>query len=735
MCDGSGLSNGMNRRSFLKVSLAAATAGGGLVLGFTLNQRGRLSSTLPTPPKEQRTALTPNAFLRIGIDNTVTVMLNKSEMGQGVYTSLPMLVAEELEADWATIRVEMAPVHPDFYHTAWGPFQGTGASTSVTSCWEQLRTTGAIAREMLISAAASKWSIPHHRCRARQGLIIDMATDRQLSYGELAALAAQMPVPKQVILKEAKDFSIIGKPVQRLDSVAKITGTAEYGIDIKLPGMFTAVILRPPVFGAKPRRLDATTAMAVKGVSHVLVIDEGVAVVADSFWAAKKGRDALDVNWSPETSPDLSTQVLRAKYAALATVPGRLVREQGTLQTTHSTANRQLVAEYELPYLAHAPMEPLNCVAHVQEGACDVWTGTQMQTTDQKAAADITGLDIKDVRIHTTFLGGSFGRRANPLADYVREAVQVSMAIGNLPVKVIWSREDDIRGGYYRPMHFSRLEAELDKDGYPVAWLHRLIGESIVKGTPFEKALVHDGIDHLSVEGASDHPYHIANLRIEHQPVDNGVPVLWWRSVGHSFTAFAVESFIDEIAAASGHDPYSLRMHLLKGHTRHQQVLKMAAEKSGWGRTLPAGVAQGLAIHKSFKSIVAQVAEVRIEADGSPTVTRVVCVVDCGLAVDPENIRAQIQSGIVYGLSALLYEEITFKDGRVEQSNFHDYPALRIDKMPQVEVYILENGSEMGGIGEVATPPVAPAVCNAIYAATGKRIRRLPISRSLHTEA
>ncbi|WP_126453197.1 xanthine dehydrogenase family protein molybdopterin-binding subunit [Sulfuriflexus mobilis] len=728
----------MNRRTFIKVSLAAASVSGGLLLGFNLVQRTRLASSSPTAStkasQQDGVALAPNAFLRIGTDNTVTVILHKAEMGQGVYTSLPMLVAEELEADWESIRVEMAPAHPDFYHTAWGPFQGTGASTSVTSTWEQLRTTGAVAREMLIAAAARQWGIPMERCQARQGLVRDKATGRQLSYGELAILAAQMPVPEVVALKEPKDFKIIGSSVKRLDSEAKITGTAEYGIDVTLPGMLTAVILRPPVFGAKAKSLETGAAMAVKGVRHVVVINEGVAVVADNFWAAKKGRDALDVKWDPEFNHNLSTQVLREKYAALARTPGRLAHEQGHTQTTNAATNRHLMAEYELPYLAHAPMEPLNCVAHVQADGCDIWTGTQMQTTDQKAAAEITGHDINDVRIHTTFLGGSFGRRANPHADYVREAVQVSKTIGNLPVKVIWTREDDIRGGYYRPMHFSRLEAELDKDGYPVVWRHRLIGESIVKGTPFEKALTHDGIDHLSVEGAADHPYHIANQRIEYHPVDNGVPVLWWRSVGHSFTAFAVESFIDEIATAAGHDPYTLRMHLLKGHSRHQRVLKMAAEKAGWGGKHPAGMAQGLALHKSFKSIVAQVAEVKIEADGSPTVTRVVCVVDCGLAVDPQNIRAQMQSGIVYGLSAL-YEEITFKEGRVQQSNFHDYPALRMDKMPKIEVYILETGTEMGGIGEVGTPPVAPAVCNAIYAATGKRLRRLPINQSLHTEA
>lgn len=724
----------MDRRHFFKISLAAATVGSGLILGFNLLQNKAHSVAQSDIPS----GFPVNAFLHIAADETVTVILHKSEMGQGVYTSLPMLIAEELEADWSKIRVEMAPAHADYYHTKWGPFQGTGASTSVNTTWQQLRMTGAVAREMLIAAAAQYWNIPATQCYAQEGMVYS-GKQHRLSFGKLAGLAAQMPIPdpNKIKLKQRSDFKVIGKVMPRLDVHSKINGSAQYGIDVSLPGMLTAVVLRPPVFGAKVKSVDSNAAKKVSGVRHIIQIDAGVAVVADHFWAARQARELLEVQWDEGPLHDISSETLRKKYTDLAQQPGLIAKQVGDisdLATKISTApeKSRLTAVYELPYLAHAAMEPLNCVAHVQADGCDVWTGTQMQTTDQQAVAQITGHKIEAIRIHTTFLGGSFGRRANPHADYVREAVQISKQIGNLPVKVIWTREDDTRGGYYRPMHCSQLEAVLDQDGMPELWLHRLVSESIVKQTPFEKALTHHGIDHLSVEGASDHPYNIPHQLIEHHPAENDIPVLWWRSVGHSFTAFAVESFLDEIAARAGHDPYELRMQLLQRQPRHQQVLKLAAEKAGWKyNSGHKGFGQGIAIHKSFKSIVAQVAEVTMPDSGLPKVTRVVCVVDCGLAVDPKTIRAQMESGIVYGLSAMLYQEITLKQGRIEQSNFHDFPALRIEDMPQIEVYILETGKEMGGIGEVGTPPIAPAVCNAIYAATGQRIRQLPLRHTL----
>ena len=711
-----------SRRRFLK---ASAAAGGGLLLGFHLPPAGRLAAASPSDAQ----TFAPNAFLRIAADDTVTFILNKAEMGQGVYTALPMLIAEELEVDWNTIRVEFAPAHPDYYHTQWGPYQGTGGSSSVNSTWSQLRTAGAVAREMLVSAAAELWAVSVDECQTDNGHVTHQATGRRLSYGALAEHAARLPVPEGVLLKDPEEFTVIGRSKRRLDGPQKVNGAAQFGIDVDLPGMLTAVVAHPPVFGARLRSFDEKTAKAVSGVRHVAAIEAGVAIVADSFWAAKKGREALRVVWDEGPNATLSSQELWQKYAVLAEQPGLSARRDGHAEKALKAAARKVEAVYRLPYLAHAPMEPLNCVADVRADRCDIWAGTQLQTIDQQAAARITGLPLEAVHIHTTFLGGGFGRRANPHADFVSMAVATSKAVGS-PIKVIWSREDEIRGGYYRPMHYSQLAAALDDDGNPIAWTHRLVGESIVKGTPFD-GFIQNGIDLTSVEGAADMPYAIPNQRVDYHPVDNGVPVLWWRSVGHSFTAFVVESFLDEVAVAAGRDPLELRLALLEDHPRHRAVLELAADKAGWGKSLPKGMGRGLAVHESFKSIVAQVAEVSVDDNGHPRVHRVVCAVDCGFAVNPDNVNAQMESAIVFGLSAVLHGAITFKDGRVEQSNFHDYPILRINEMPKVEVHIVQSGADLGGIGEPGTPPIAPAVCNALFAATGKRIRRLPVEREL----
>ncbi|MFW9258715.1 molybdopterin cofactor-binding domain-containing protein [Nostoc sp. CALU 546] len=714
--------NTTTRRSFLK---ASGTVGAGLFLGFYLPPTSRVqAATSPANPTKPLSK--PNAFIRILPDNTVTIVVHKVEMGQGVYTSLPMILVEELEADWDKIRIESAPVHPDYDHTVWKNYQGTGASTSISSTWDQLRLAGATAREMLIAAAATTWDVSPESCIAEKSYILHPASDRRLSFGELADRAAQMPVPENVTLKKPSEFKLIGKPIKRLDTADKVKGKAVFGIDVQVPGMLIALIARPPVFGSRLQNFDAEAAKAVAGVKHLVVLPMGIAVVADSFWNAKKGRDALTITWDEGPNAELSSEGLQSKYADLANSPGLVVRKTGEVTPALDAAAKKLQAVYETPYLAHAPMEPLNCVADVRSHSCDIWTGTQMHTTDQQAACAITGLKPEQVQIHTTLLGGSFGRRSNPHGDYVKEAVQLSKAIGK-PVKVIWTREDDIRGGYYRPVHYSKIAAGLDKDGNITGWSHRLIGESIGKGTPFEKLLIHEGIDHLSIEGA-DHPYTIPNQLVDYHPVDNGVPVLWWRSVGHSFTAFVVESFLDELATAAGRDPLEFRLAMLGEQPRHRTTLKLAAEKAGWGRKLPVGVHQGLALHKSFGSTVAQIAEVSVTADGQPRVHRVVCAVDCGIVVNPDTVRAQMESGIVYGLSAALYGEITFKDGRVQQSNFHDYPVLRMNEMPKVEVYIVQNTEKPSGVGEISTPPIAPAVCNAIFAATGKRIRQLPIS-------
>lgn len=711
-----------SRRRFLK---ASAAVGGGLLIGLYLPPGGRLAAAANADTE----TFAPNAFLRIAPDDTVTFILHKSEMGQGVYTALPMLIAEELEVDMSAVRVEFAPAHADYYHTQWGPYQGTGGSTSVNSTWTQLRTAGAAAREMLVNAAADTWGVSADDCEASNGQVVHQDSGRRLSYGALADRAAQMPIPKDVLLKDPDEFQIIGRSMKRLDGPQKVNGSAVFGLDVTLPGMLTAVVERPPVFGARLVGLQAQTAKAIPGVRYVVPIDAGIAVVAKTFWAAKKGRDALLVDWDDGSNAGLSTQALWEKYAELAKQPGLVARREGQSNDALQSATRRIEAVYQLPYLAHAAMEPLNCVANVRPDRCDVWTGTQFQTIDQQAAARITGLAPEVVHVHTTFLGGGFGRRANPHSDFVSMAVETSKAVGK-PVRLVWTREDDTRGGYYRPMNYSRLEAGLDADGSPVAWTHRLVGESIMKGTPFE-AFIKDGIDATSVEGAADIPYAIPNQLVDYHPVDNGVPVLWWRSVGHSLTAFIVESFLDEVATAGGRDPLDLRLALLKDHPRQRRVLELAAKKANWGKPSPAGTGRGLALHSSFKSVVAQVAELSVASNGRPRVHRVVCAVDCGLAVDPDNIRAQMESSIVFGLSAALYGAITFQEGRVQQSNFHDYPLLPINEMPAVEVHIVESDADLGGIGEPGMPPIAPAVCNALYAATGKRIRQLPIDPEL----
>jgi isoquinoline 1-oxidoreductase beta subunit len=709
--------NSIGRRTFLKSSGAVSA---GLFLGFYLPPTKQVSAATAQPhPK-------PNAFIRIMPDNTVTIILHKSEMGQGVYTALPMTIVEELEADWEKIRIESAPAHPDYYHTVWKHYQGTGTSSSVSSTWEQLRLAGATVREMLIAAAATTWSVSPKSCVAENSYVLHPDTQRRLSFGELAARAAQMPVPENVTLKKPSEFKLIGKSIKRLDTADKVKAKAVFGIDAKVPDMLIAVIARPPVFGSRLKHFDAKAAKAVVGVKDVVAIDMGVAVVADSFWSAKKGRDALKIEWEEGSNAELSCEDLQQKYAELAKHQGLIAKKLGEAPEALAASAKKLEAVYETPYLAHAPMEPLNCIADVRSHSCDIWTGTQMQTTDQQAACAITGLSPEQVRIHTLLLGGSFGRRANPHADFVKEAVQVSKAIAK-PVKVIWTREDDIRGGYYRPMHYSKIAAGLDRQGNVTAWCHRLIGESIGKGTQFEGMLTHDRIDRLSVEGAADSPYAFPNQLIDHHGVDNGIPVLWWRGVGHSFTAFVIESFLDELAAEAKRDPVEFRLSMLEERSRHGITLKLAAQKAGWGRKLPANIYQGVALHKSFGSIVAQVAEVAVSDEGQVRVERVVCAIDCGMVVNPDIVRAQMESGIVYGLSSALSEKITFKNGRVEQSNFHDYPVLRLNEMPKIEVYLVQNSEKPSGVGEVATPAIAPAVGNAIFAATGKRVRRLPI--------
>jgi isoquinoline 1-oxidoreductase beta subunit len=718
---------GLSRRSFLKTS---AVVGGGLVVSFfvpSAMRRFAFAQEGATPMPAANPGLpNANAFLRIGSDESVTVLLSHSEMGQGIWTTLPMLVNEELDADWSHFRVEHAPAAQAYFSTVF-PIQMTGGSMTTWSELDRYRQVGAVARTLLVQAAAAQWGVKPGDCRTEKGFVV--CGDRRASYGSLADAAAKLPQPEKVDLKPPEKWTVIGQPTRRLDSPEKITGRAKFGIDVQFPGLLTAVVAHAPTFGGKVKSFDASSAKAVPGVKAVVEVPSGVAVVAEHFWAAKKGRDALEVQWDLGPHAKLDTTELRQSYRETAKSAGAKASEAGdagkALAEKSATA---VVAEYSLPYLAHAPMEPLNCT--VKPGAipsdpCEVWTGTQFQTVDQQRVAQIFGLKPDQVKINTTFLGGGFGRRANIASDFVVEAAHVAKA-ANAPVKVVWTREDDIRGGYYRPMAVHRLEGTLDGDGRPAAWRHRIVSQSIVAGSPFA-GMIQGGIDPTVVEGAADSHYlkSIPHHRVELHTSDPGVPVLWWRSVGHSHTAFAVESFIDELAHAAKRDPLEFRLDLLEKTPRVRAVLELAAEKAGWGSAPPEGRARGLAVHESFGSIVAQVAEVSVEG-GKIRAHKVVCAIDCGVCVNPLGVAAQMESGIAYGLGAALHGELHMKDGRVVESNFHDYRILRLHEMPEVEVHIVPSREKSGGAGEPGTPPIAPAVANAVFALTGKRLRELP---------
>jgi isoquinoline 1-oxidoreductase beta subunit len=708
-----------SRREFLKTT---AIVSGGLVIAFVVPGGGRFALAQPAPSS----ALPPpNAFLRIGKDDSVTVLLSHSEMGQGIWTTLPMLIAEELDADWSTIKVQHAPAAPVYAHTTFR-MQMTGGSSTTWSEFDRYRQAGAVARALLVQAAAARFGVSPESIRTEKGVVI--AGDKRARYGELAEAAAKLPQPTSVTLKDPKDWKIIGKPTKRLDTPEKITGRAQYGIDVHFPGLLTAVVERAPVFGAKVKSFDAGKAKALPGVRAVVQVPSGVAVVADHFWAAKLGRDALKVDWDLGPNADLDTAALRDRFRKLAGTPGLVAEQGGDAAGALAKASKTIEAEFSVPYLAHAPMEPLNCTVRIGPDRCEIWTGTQFQTMDQGVAAHITGLKPEQVTIHTTFLGGGFGRRATTTSDAVSEAVHVAKA-ANAPVKTVWTREDDVRGGYYRSAFLHRVRIAAGADGSPQAWHHIVVGQSILAGTPFESMMVKNGIDATSVEGVSDSPYlkAIPDRRVELHSPKTGIPVLWWRSVGNSHTAFVMESLIDELAHAAGRDPVDYRRALLKDHPRHLGVLNLAAQKAGWGSALPGGRARGVAVHESFGSYVAQVAEVSVD-DGRIRVHRVVCAIDCGLAVNPAAVAAQMESGIAFGLSAALHSALHFKDGRVQESNFHDYEVLRMDEMPRVETHIVASTEKMGGVGEVGVPPIAPAVANAIAVLTGRRLRELPLT-------
>ena len=711
----------LSRRDLLKGS---ATAGAALVI----------ATHVPLPPLAQNAAAAsmapmPNAFIRIARDNTVTVIIKHLDKGQGITTGLSTIVAEELDPDWAQMRAEFAPADAALYSNLIFHLQGTGGSTSVANSWMQLRLAAAAAREMLVAAAAAEWKVAASEITVEKGVVEHKPSGRTVRFGSLAAQASTLPVPQNPRLKDPASFRLVGtRDVKRLDTPAKITGKTIYAMDVKRPNMVYAILARSPKFGGTIKSFDASAAKAVRGVVDVVQVPMGVAVLGATTWAAKQGRDALKIDWDFSKAETRSTADIVADYKKRAGEAGLTAVANGDAEKALASAAKVIEAEFEFPYLAHAPMEPLNCVVELTADGCEIWAGSQFQTVEQRAAAAVLGIKPEQVKINTLYAGGSFGRRATPAADYIVEAVTTCKASGGKrPVHLVWTREDDIKGGYYRPMVYHKVRAGLDKDGAVIAWDHHIVAQQIMEGTPFAAFAVRNGVDSTTTEGISDMPYAVPNLSVAVHPVRAPVPVLWWRSVGHTHTAQVVEVMIDDLAHAAGKDPVEFRLGLLKDHPRHVGVLKLAAEKAGWGKPHD-GKGLGIAVHESFRSFVAQVAEVAIGDDGSLKVEKVVCAVDCGIAVNPDIIVAQMEGGIGYGLGAALRNKITLTSGGVDQSNFDDYEPLRITDMPKVEVYIVSSSEAPTGVGEPGVPAIAPAISNAVFAATGKRLRSLPFA-------
>jgi len=711
----------LTRRTWLK---AGAAAGGGLVIGVYLPGASRVAEAATVPTRL-------NAFVRIGTDGKVTFVTGTSEMGQGSHNALAMMIAEELEVDFKNVRIEQGGVDPAFGNPRWagfkarGGFQYTTGSSAVRNVGPRVRYAGAAARFMLISAGAERLQVLRSECVADNGFVVHKPSGRKVSYGAIANDAAKMIAPDEPVLKQPSEFKIIGKRTPRHDTPPKVSGRAVFGIDVKVPNMLTATVVHCPVFGGKVASFDASRTKAVAGVRQVVQISSGIAVVADHFWAAKKGADALKITWDEGPYANLSSADIRRTFTELAKQPGRVRRNDGDANKALEQAPRKIEAVYEVPFLDPACAEPMNATAHWKGDSVEVWAPTQAQSNNQQGIMDLTGLPREKITLHTTYLGGGFGRRA--YNDFVLEAVETSKAVGK-PVKLIWTRAEDMQHSMYRPSTYNVLTAALGADGMPLAWKHHIVGPSILTYLPPVKHLLKDGMDATSVAGAADvFPYAIPNVFVDYVLHNPGVPVGFWRSVGNSQNGYIMESFIDELAHAAGKDPYQYRRQLLAKHPRFIGVLDLAAEKAGWGKPAPQGVHRGIATAYSYGSHVAQVAEVSVARDGKVKVHRVVCAVDPGWVVNPDTFTAQMESGILYGLSGALFGEITIKNGRVEQSNFHDYPLPRITDMPKIEVYFLKGEGEQGGAGEPGVPAAAPAVVNAIFAATGKRIRKLPI--------
>jgi len=713
------------RRSFLK---DAGTTAAALVLG--VHSPFAESGQAASPPAPA--IFDPNVFLRIDPDNTVTILSKHFEMGQGITTGLATLVAEELEADWSQMRVAFAPNKPQLYRNLmYGPYMLTGGSASLANSWEQMRKVGAAARNMLTTAAASRWEVPAGEIVVAKGVVSHRASKRSATFGELAADAMKVPVPRDVELKEPKDWKLIGKRLARLDSVAKATGSAKYALDMRRPGELIAVVRRPDCFGAKVLSFDDRYARSIPGVIDVVRIPSGVAVLATDVWSAMAGRDVLRITWDTSTAELRSTSEILEEYGRLAEASGTQAVRRGDAAAALAKATHVLEAEFTFPYLAHAPMEPINGIMELRPGGAEIWSGCQVQSADAHFAAKVLGLAPEQVKINTLLGGGSFGRRGNPHGDWIAELAEIAKAIdGRAPVHVVWTREDDIKGGYYRPLTLHRVKVGLDASGQLSGWQHKVVCQSIFVGTPLEEEMAKDGFDRGSVGGLADTPYDIPDLSVESYNAWSPLPVLWWRSVAHNHTAHVIETMLDELARRARKDPVAFRQSLLANHPRDLTVLSLAAQKAGWGRPMARGRGRGMACHRSFNTRVAMVAEVTVTRPGY-RVDRIICAVDCGVAVNPGIVEAQIEGAVGFALSSVLRNAITLDKGVVEQANFDDYDPTRFSEMPKVEVHIVKSLAAPSGIGEPGVPPLAPAIGNAIAAATGKRLYSLPFDSSL----
>jgi isoquinoline 1-oxidoreductase beta subunit len=713
----------VSRRNFV---ITIAAAGGGLLLGCRVKDRHEAERTADdssssAPPFE------PNAFIRIDRRGHVTLIMPQIEMGQGTYTSISMLIAEELEVGLDRVSPEHAPPNDKLYANPSIPFQVTGGSTSIRAWWEPLRRAGATARVLLITAAAQRWGVHASTCRGVRGTVVHAPSGRHLDYGELVDAAATLPVPTNVPLKDPKDFTLIGTPAKRLDTLGKVNGSTVFGIDVRVPGMKIATVAACPTLGGTLKSVDDTKAMAIPGVRQVVKIDDAVAVVGDNMWAAKQGMAALTITWNDGPNATLSTADIARAHETASRGSAVIARTTGDTATAMARAATRIEAVYELPYLSHATMEPLNCTVHVRPDGCEVWTGSQVLARAQKTAAEVTGLPLEKVIVHNHYLGGGFGRRLEH--DYVTQAVRIAKQVEG-PVKIVWTREEDIQHDIMRPFYHNRIEAGLNARGLPVAWRHRVTGASILARwfpPAFQK-----GVDRDAMEDTAGPPYSFPNVLLEyvrHERV--GFPAGWWRGVGPTHNVFVVESFIDELAHATKQDPVAYRRTLLGEAPRARAVLDLAAQKAGWGQPMPAGHGRGVSVELAMGTYVAQVADIAVAKDGTVRVERVVCAVDCGQIINPDTVTAQMEGGIMFGIGGALYGEITIRNGRVEQRNFDDYRVLRIDEAPTIEVHLVKSGETPGGIGEPGTAAIAPAIGNAIFAATGKRIRKLPFESQI----